>query len=122
LSQYEEEIIPLSQRADLVNNLQNLQKKYNQVIEFVVKLTAERDEHLAQYETLRKEYLKLVSGTNDSNEDRLADIMKQSKLMKKKKNEKIVQSGFSFLALVIISAFTFILTRYLQARYSPVEE
>jgi hypothetical protein len=89
----------------------------------VVKLTAERDEHLSQYEILRKEYLQLLSLNNHDSQERIADIMKQSKYLKKKKNEKVVQDGFSFLALVIISAMTFILTRYLQAKYfPPIEE
>lgn len=119
LAQYEEQIIPLSHKPEYLENFHNLQRKYNEVVEFVIKLTAERDEHLSQYEVLRKEYHHLIA-FKDS-EDRLADIMAQSR-RKTRQPEQLIQSGYSLPFTIFVAAMTFIITRYVYAKYFSVEE
>jgi hypothetical protein len=116
LSQYEEEIIPLANRPEIVNNFENLQRKYEALLDLVMKYTAERDEHLAQYETLRREYASLVA-IKDSENRFTSEHLEPLRRPKKIPSEADVQTGFSFLSLVIVAAVTFIITRYIEAKY-----
>lgn len=121
LAQYEEEMFSISHKPEYVNNFENLQRKYDEVIGFVAKLTAERDELLSQYEALRKEYLHVIASKNS--EDRLIDIMAQSRRKGKQPEQRIVHTGFSLPFLVFVAATTFIITRYIHAKYfSDIEE
>jgi uncharacterized coiled-coil DUF342 family protein len=116
LSQYEEEIIPLAHRPEIVNNFENLQKKYEALLDLVMKYTAERDEHLGQYETLRREYASLLA-IRDSETRFSPDQLEPLRRPKGMQSESTVQTGFYFLFLVIVAAVTFILTRYFEAKY-----
>lgn len=96
-------------------------------MELTAKLTAERDKFLYQYHTLRKEYLLFTSQNNNSNsnqnyesEDYYAAPPTVAAALKEKNIQR--KQGFSFLSLVIIATATYILTRYIQAKFATQDQ
>ena len=117
LAKYEGEILQLSHTPQIYNNLQTLRSKYNIILELTAKLTIERDQFLSQYQVLRKQYYNITSQVNVS-----SDHSFNTPRIQRKRKDITIQQGFSFLSLVIVAAGTFILTRYIQAKFSIQDE